>query len=404
MKKLILFTLLISMTIFFASCSKKDVSTGSQETFSTLSAGEVYKAGGVGDFTVCKVHTTDVIYSTLSGGTFVECEKEENTYIDVVFRFKNKKQAINSAELVSAVATGKNTQKKYTDFLVLAENDDNSSILPSREILPMEEITLHIAVEVPKESEDDIYSVGIFAGDDKFEFDYKLFEFVHNMESIYEGQTLSNSKTRAKLESCYYSTYLYDKAPRVCDAPDGFVYLVTKFKVMNKAFEERDVKSIISSHIRYEDKIFETNYLMSEKEDEDFVSGDKMPGLSEAYVISFCAVPEEYAAKDALIVFATDHKEFYTRVFGTDVFEERKVSFEEIETTAPIIQEDPVDDKEDPIEQEADTPEPIAPESESQEEPALQETTPNHEMTPEENAQEVITPENTGESIEETAE
>ncbi len=401
MKKIIIFALLISMTAFFASCSKKDIPTGSQETFSTLSAGEVFKAGGIGDFTVKKVHTTDVIYSSLRHGTFVECEKEENTYIDIVLRFKNKKQAINSSELVSAVATGKKSGKKYSDFLALSENDDSSSLEPMREIPPMTEATLHIAIEVPKESEDDTYAVEIFTENDKFEFDYKLFEFVHNMETVYEGQSLSNSKTRAKLESCHYSTYLYDKAPSVCDAPDGTVYLVTKFKVMNKTFEGRDLESILSTYIRYEDKIFETNYLMSEKEDDGYVSGEKMQGLSEAYVISFCAVPYEYAAKDASVVFAIDHNEFYTKIFGTDVFEERKVNFEEIETTAPIVQEDPAPD----TMEESDTQEPVSPEAEIQEEPAVQEIAPPapEETTPQNN-EETTTPQNTGEDTAETTE
>jgi hypothetical protein len=254
---------------------------------------------------------------------------------------------------------------------------------------------------VPKESEDDTYAVKIFAGNDMFEFDYRLFEFVHNMETVYEGQSLSNSKTKAKLDSCHYSTYLYDKAPNVCDAPEGTVYLVTKFKVMNKSFESRNLDSIISTHIRYDDRIFETNYLMSEEEDDGYVSGDVMQGLSEAYVISFCAVPYEYAAKDAVVVFAIDHNEFFTKIFGTDVFEERKIDFEKIETSAPIVQEEPEED----ISEEADTQEPVVPEDENQEETVPAEPTP---IVPEETAprnnEEVETPENAGESIEETVE
>ncbi len=401
MKKLIIFALLILTTVFFTSCSKKDTPTSTEETFSTLSAGEVFKAGGIGDFTVKKVHTTDVIYSSLRCGTFVECEKEENTYIDIVMRFKNKKQAVNSSEIVSAVAVGKKSGKKYSDFLALSENEDGSSLAPSMEISPMSETTLHIAVEVPEDSEDDIYAVEIFTENDKFEFDYKLFEFVHNMETVYEGQSLSNSKTRAKLDSCHYSTYLYDKAPSVCDAPEGFVYLVTKFKVMNKSFESRDLESILSTYIRYDDKVFETNYLMSEKEDEDYVSGDMMQGLSEAYVISFCAVPYECAAKDAVVVFAIDHNEFFTKIFGTDVFEERKVNFENIETTAPIVQEEPAED----VSEEADTQEPVVPEDENQEDTVTQETIPSvPEETVPQNNEETPIPENTGENMAETAE
>ena len=352
MKKLIIFALLISMTVFFASCSKKDAPVSSENTLSTLSAGEIFKVGGTGDFTVKKAHTTDVIYSSLRSGTFVECEKEENTYIDIVMRFKNKKQAVNLSEIISASALGKKSGKKYSDFLCLFENEQGSGLSASVEIAPLSETTVHIAVEVPEDSEDDIYTVEILACDDKFEFDYKLSEFVHNMETVYEGQSLSNSRTKAKLDSCNYSTYLYDKAPAVCDAPDGTVYLVTRFKVMNKSFESRDLNSIISSHIRYDDKVFETNYLMSDKEDEGYSSADVMQGLSEAYVISFCAVPLEYAQKDAVVVFAIDHNEFYTKIFGTDVFEERKIDFGKIETTAPVVQEDPVSEKENEPEQE----------------------------------------------------
>lgn len=401
MKKLIIFALLISMTVFFASCSKKDAPASTGETFSTLSAGEVFRAGGLGDFTVKKVHTTDVIYSSLRCGTFVECEKDEDTYIDVVFKFKNKKQAVNSSELVSATAAGKKSGKKYSDFLTLVENDDNSGLESMREIAPATETILHIAIQVPKESEDDTYAVKIFAGNDTFEFDYRLFEFVHNMETVYEGQSLSNSKTKAKLDSCHYSTYLYDKAPNVCDAPEGTVYLVTKFKVMNKSFESRNLDSIISTHIRYDDKIFETNYLMSEEEDDGYVSGDVMQGLSEAYVISFCAVPYEYAAKDAVVVFAIDHNEFFTKIFGTDVFEERKIDFEKIETSAPIVQEEPVDDGEkEPIQEE-----PVSEEPEIQEEPVAPESAPPASSdNPEQNTGEVETAENMGENIENTTE
>ena len=184
MKKIILFTLLISMTVFLASCSKKDVADNTRETFSTLSAGRVFKVSGVGDFTVKKIHTTDVIYSALRNGTFVECEEEENTYIDIVFRFKNKKQNVNLSELISVTAVGKTTGKKYSESLVLSENEDGSGLVSFGQILPMAEVTVHMAVEVPEKSEDEIYGIEICAKDDKFEFDYKLFELVHNIQLL----------------------------------------------------------------------------------------------------------------------------------------------------------------------------------------------------------------------------
>ena len=116
-----------------------------------------------------------------------------------------------------------------------------------------------------------------------------------------------------------------------------------------------------------------------------------MQGLSEAYVISFCAVPYEYAAKDAVVVFAVDHNEFFTKIFGTDVFEERKIDFEKIETSAPIVQEEPVDDGEkEPIQEE-----PVSEEPEIQEEPVAPESAPPASSdNPEQNTGEVETPDN----------
>lgn len=319
LKKIIAMLLAVCTAFFACACTNSDKDFEAKKVAGEfLKVGDSFSVSGVGDFTLDKIYTTQKLQSSLHFGTYMQPVGEDMQYIDMVFRFKNKKADMAASAVGNISAVGELSGVEYTDYITAVETDDNKSLSTTEKPSTGSTVTLHMAVEVPIGAEE-TYKLKIHLRTATYEASYTPPNLDESMERIYEGQSMSNTQLKVKLDKIGYSRKLYDGAPKNSDCAKDKIYLVAEMTVLNKAFEDTDFEKLVSVCALYGGESYDMEYMMSE-DGKKYVAKGVVKGLGETKLIAAVVLPLEYSEKDADVVFAIDFEEFLCEVEGSDDF------------------------------------------------------------------------------------
>ncbi len=308
LKKFLLYITLFALVASLCGCGSL---TASKDVYDTTfePGAQLAVDGGQAEFV--KVHTATRLYPTVHFGSYIEATGDDTCYIDVVFELKAGKKALYSAELGSVSAIGNVTGIEYTDTVCAIECDDNRNLHTNQSVPAGESALVHMAVEVPADTEDDEFEMKIDILSSSYSFLYEFGDCIDNMQDIKKGQSISNQDCKAKLYDVYYSHELYKDAPEICQSDDDYVYLIAELDVTNKGFEDIDCRKAISVSAVFGGEIYDARYLMQDVDIENhYVSDGKISSLDTARVLAVIDLPLEYSRKDAKLEFAIDKNEF----------------------------------------------------------------------------------------------
>ncbi len=319
LKKFILIILALCTAFFACACTNTDKNFEIKKVSGELlKVGDSFSVNGIGDFTLDKICTTQRLQPSLHFGTYLEPVGRGMQYIDAVFRFKSKKADISADSVGTLIAVGDMSGVEYTDSISAVETDDNRNLSASEKITANTTVTLHMAVEVPIESAEK-YKLKIRLRTATYEVDYTVPKLEESMERIYEGQSMSNTQLKVKLDKIGYSRKLYDNAPKTSDCAANEIYLVAEMTVSNKDFEDRDFQKLVSACVLYGNESYDMEYMMS-GDGKKYAAKGEAKGLGETKLLAAVALPLEYSEKDAKVVLAIDFEEFMCEVEGTNEF------------------------------------------------------------------------------------
>ncbi len=319
LKKIISIILALCTAFLACACANTDKNFETKKVSGELlKVGDSFSVNGVGDFTLDKICTTQKLQPALHFGTYLEPVGKGMQYIDAVFRFKSRKADLAPDAIGTLSAVGEMSGVEYTDSISAVETDDNTNISATGKIGTNATVTLHMAVEVPTESAEK-YKLKIHLRTATYEADYTVPNLEESMERIYEGQSMSNTQLKVKLDKIGYSRKLYDNAPKNSDCAKDEIYLVAEMTVSNKDFEDRDFQKLVSACAVYGNESYDMEYMMSD-DGKKYAAKGVAKGLGETKLIAAVALPLEYSEQDAKIVLAIDFEEFMCEVEGTDEF------------------------------------------------------------------------------------
>lgn len=310
---------MVCTVLFCCACTNTDKDFETKKVSAeSLKVGDSFSVSTVGDFTLDKIYTTQKLQSSLHFGTYMQPVGEGMQYIDMVFRFKCKKADTAASAVGSVSAVGELSGVEYTDSITAVETDDNKSLSATEKIGTGSAVTLHMAVEVPADAEE-TYKLKIRLRTATYEATYTPPKLDENMDRIYEGQSMSNTQLKVKLDKIGYSRKLYDGAPKNSECAKDKIYLVAEMTVSNKNFEDEDFEKLVSVCAIYGAESYDMEYMMSE-DGKKYSAKGTAKGLGETKLIAAVALPLEYSEKTASVVFAIDFEEFLCEVEGTDEF------------------------------------------------------------------------------------
>ncbi len=339
MKKIITVILALCTAVLACACTNTDKNFETKRVSGELlKAGDRFSVNGVGDFTLDKICTTQKMQPSLHFGTYLEPVGKGMQYIDAVFRFKSKKADLAADAVGTLSAVGAVSGVEYTDSVSAVETDDNKNLSATEKISTNETVTLHMAVEVPMEAAEK-YRLKIRLRTATYEAEYTPPDIDETMERIYEGQSMSNTELKVKLDRIGYSRKLYDNAPKTSDCAKDEIYLVAEMTVSNKGFEDRDFQKLVSVCALYGNESYDMEYMMSE-DGRKYAAKGVAKGLGETKLLAAVALPLEYSEKTAEIVFAIDFEEFMCEAEGTDEFTkapEPQVTEQKSQTTSAEV-------------------------------------------------------------------
>ena len=308
MKKSLIYIIVLAVIVSLCGCGSMKASKDAYD--SMFEPGTKLSAEG-GQVELVKVHTASRLYPTVHFGSYIQTNDEDMCYIDVVLDVKAGKKALYSADFGGVTAIGNVSGETYTDSICAVECDDNRNLRTNTSIEAGDSALVHMAVEVPADTEDDEFEVKVDILSATYSFLYEFGDSIDNIEKLNKGQSISGQTCKAKIKDVYYSHELYEDAPAVCDSYDDYVYLIAELDVTNKAFEDADFHKMVSVSAVIDNIIYDARYIMQdEAAEEHYVSDGKIPSLETAQVLAVIDLPLEYSSRDARLEFALDRNEY----------------------------------------------------------------------------------------------
>ena len=304
MKKVVLY--IITALLIAGLCGCGSLRTSKDAYDSMFEPGVKLDVEG-GQAELVKVHTASKLYPSVHFGSYIEPNDEEMCYIDVVVSVKTGKEALYSANFGSVTAVGGVGGETYTDSICAVECDDSRNLRTNTSIEAGESALVHMAVEVPMDTDDDEFEVKVDILSATYSFLYEFGDTIDNMPKLNKGQSISGQNSKVKVKDAYYSYELYDDAPDICDSYEDFIYLIAELDVTNKDFEDVDFRQVVSVSAEIDNMIYDARYLMEDETVEGhFVSDGKIPSLSSARVLAVIDLPQDYSSRDARLEIAVD--------------------------------------------------------------------------------------------------
>lgn len=314
LKKILILSLVAAFTISVCACGGSGSFVGKRVSGSEPEVGDVMTVHGVGELTLKKVHTAQKLYAAKMSGTYIRNDSDDKTYIDMVFRFKNKGEDIPCDNIGHISAKGVTTGEEYTDSVNAVEDSTNSNLHANVMISSGDTVTLHMAVSVPSVSADEKYKVKLILRASTYELEYTLGEYISDAKEIFDNQSLSNSNLKVGIKSVSYTGGLYDRAPFVPDCPEGMAYIIANLEITNKSLNDVLTHDSVSLRCIFLSEIYDCDYYT--EQDGIYMPGGSIPGLGSANVIAIMCMPIEYTRSDARIAISIDYEEFFYTVSG----------------------------------------------------------------------------------------
>ncbi len=316
MKKSFLYIISFALIINLCGCGSLKVSK--DEYNSIFEPGAKLSVEG-GQAELVKVYTASRLYPAVHFGSYIQPGDEKMCYIDVVLRVKAGKSTLYSADFGSVTAIGNVSGETYADSICAVECDDNRNLRTNISIESGESALVHMAVEVPADTQDDEFEVKVDVLSATYSFLYEFGDSIDNMEKLNKGQSISGQVCKARLKDVYYSYELYDDAPSVCDSDDDYVYLIAELDVTNKGFEDADFRKLVSVSAIIDNIIYDARYLMQDEAVENhFVSDGKIPSLDTGRILAVIDLPLDYSSRDARLELAVGDVEYSYTVKGDE--------------------------------------------------------------------------------------
>ncbi len=333
MKKIFLI-LMAFMLIFLCACG--DTATSVEADKDTITPGDKISIRGIGTATFEKIYTTHKIMPTVKSGSYIKPDNADTCYIDTVFRITTGKTAVNSDEIGKIYATGVQSGEEYSQYICAVESDDNRNVSANVPVLENSDITLHIALLIPRDPVDMDYSITVSFGKTEYSIEYALNSYKDSSQQAMFGQTFAGDNAKILYKDSQYSDKLYDDAPNVSDCNEEYVYLTSAFEVTNKSFNTEELDSLISVCAIFGSECYGARYLVEDEQNKGtYIAQNFIELLETKNVIAVIDLPVAYSELDAKIVMATDHSEYSHTVEGSDDIlekrEERKKYLEEMQ-------------------------------------------------------------------------
>lgn len=318
MKKLLKYFTISILILSLCGCGSLRASKNAYD--SVFEPGTKLSVDG-GQIELVKVHTASRLYPTVHFGSYIQTNDEDMCYIDVVMNVKAGKEALYSADFGTVTATGNVSGEIYADSICAVECDDNRNLRTNTAIDAGESALVHMAVEVPSDTEDDEFEVKVDILSATYSFLYEFGDIISHEDVLNKGQSISAQNCKVKLKDVYYSHELYSEAPSVCDSFDDYVYLIAELDVTNKGFEDADFRQMVSVSAVIDNEIYDARYIMQDKDLEDhFISDGKISSLDSAKVLAVIDLPLEYSSRDARLELAADSNEYIYILKGDSSF------------------------------------------------------------------------------------
>lgn len=307
---------IIVLTLIFSLCGCGSLKASKNAYDSIFEPGTRLSADS-GQVELVKVHTASRLYPTVHFGSYIQTGDENMCYIDVVMSVKAGKEPLYSSDFGQVTAIGNVSGETYADSICAVECDDNRNLRTNTSIDAGDTALVHMAVEVPADTDDDEFEVKVDILSATYSFLYEFGDTVDNMEKLNKGQSMSGDNCKVKLVDAYYSHELYDDAPSVCDSYDDYVYLIAELDVTNKAFEDSDFRKMVSVSAVIDNVIYDARYIMQDSElDDHYISDGKISSMDSAQVLAIIDLPIEYSSRDARLELAMDSTEYVYTVKG----------------------------------------------------------------------------------------
>lgn len=313
LKKVSILTLAVVLAASVCACGSGGF-LGKKVSGSAPEVGDVMTVQGIGELTFKKIHTAQKLFAAKMSGTYIRNDSDDKTYIDMVFRFKNKGEDIPCGNIGHITAQGLTTGQEYTDSVNAVEDSTNSNLHANVMISSGDTVTLHMAVSVPSVSADEKYKVKLILRASTYELEYTLGEYISDAKEIFDNQSLSNSNLKVGIKSVSYTGGLYDRAPFVPDCPEGMAYIIANLEITNKSLNDVLTRDSVSLRCIISDDIYDCEYYT--EQDGIYMPGGTIPGLGSANVIAVICIPIEYTESDARIAISIDYEEFFYSVSG----------------------------------------------------------------------------------------
>ena len=329
-KKLIILSLIVTIVAsLLCACGGDDGFVGKKVSGSSLQVGDTMTAHGIGELVFKKAYMSQKICATMMSGTYIRNNSEENTYIDMVFRFKNKGMNIPCGEVGYITAEGVSSGEVYDNWVNAVEDATHKNLHANVMISSGDTVTLHMAVSVPQNGADDKYKVKLHLRASSYELEYLVGDYISDAKEIFDNQSLSNSKLKLNLNDVSYKSEIYDIAPMAQDCPEGMVYICSKLEVTNKTAEDKDISDVVCVRTAYQNEIFISEYYV--QKDGLYEPGGVVEATESAKAIAVMCVPEELCHQDIPVTVCIDHDEFFYTVFGGEHIAKRLETEKEME-------------------------------------------------------------------------
>ena len=324
LKKIISLLLSLIMVISLGACNNKTNNESVKSTpGSALEIGDVITINEIGELTFKKIQMSERIYANMTNGSYIATDTKGISYIDLVFRFKNKGNDIAASDIGHIVNS--------------VEDKTNKNIVANTTVHGGENATVHMSVTVPSESVDNEYNITLKLPENEYTLTYKAGDYKLEGKELTVGKTIDNSDVKAKINTMGYSLSMYEGAPEVSNATAGKVYISTVMEVTNKKGEPADVDEIISVSTVKGYNTYPAEYFI--KTGEVFAPEGKLEKNDTAEVLAVIFLPISYSKEDTKVNIAIDHEDFYFQLKGTEELVNAVGDIEEAEDAKEAAQE-----------------------------------------------------------------
>lgn len=327
LKRIISLLISLIMVISLCACNSTKSNEATKGTrSSSLKIGDVITINEIGELILKKIQMSENLYANMTNGSYIATDTKGISYIDLVFRFKNKGNDIAASDIGHIVATGTSTGKAYDYWVNAVEDKTNRNIMANTTVHSGETATVHMTVTVPCESIDSEYKITVNLPGKKYALTYKTGDYIMEGKELTVGKTIDNSNVKAKINTMEYSLSMYDGAPEIANAPDGKMYICSTMEITNKKDEAVDVDEIISVSTVKECNTYTAEYFI--KTGKVFAPEGKIEKNDTAQVLAVIFLPISYSKEDTKVNIAIDHEDFYFQLKGTEKIARQAIEIE----------------------------------------------------------------------------